>query len=374
MKRIIILGSTGSIGQQTLDVLRRFRDRAQVVGLAGGRNTTLLEKQIAEFGPEMACSAAEGGLAGASGVEVVSLVEMVSRQGVDLVLVATSGKAGLEPTLAAIRSKKQVALANKEVLVMAGAIVMGEARRHGVEVLPVDSEHSAIWQCLRGEEGNGIRRLILTASGGPFRSRSKEELARVTPEQALAHPTWQMGSKVTVDSATLMNKGMEIIEAHWLFGVPYDEIEVIIHRQSIIHSMVEFVDGSIKAQMSLPDMRLPIQHALSYPERWQSDYHRDLDFRQVANLDFEEVDMQRFPCLRLAMEAGRKGGTYPAVASAADEVAVELFLDKRIGFADIPKLIENTLSAHGGTDNPSLDHILAADAWARDAARSAATH
>jgi len=322
----------------------------------------------------MACSAAEGGLAGASGVEVVSLVEMASHQGVDLVVVATSGKAGLEPTLAAIRSKKQIALANKEVLVMAGAIVMGEARRHGVEVFPVDSEHSAIWQCLRGEEGNGIRRLILTASGGPFRNRSKEELARVTPEEALAHPTWQMGPKVTVDSATLMNKGMEIIEAHWLFGVPYDEIEVIIHRQSIIHSMVEFVDGSIKAQLSLPDMRLPIQHALSYPERWQSDYHRDLDFRQVANLDFEEVDVRRFPCLRLAMEAGKKGGTYPAVASAADEVAVELFLDKRIGFTDIPKLIENTLSAHGGTDNPSLDHILAADAWARDAARSTATH
>jgi len=254
------------------------------------------------------------------------------------------------------------------VLVMAGEIVTAEAKRHSVEILPIDSEHSAIWQCLRGESRKEIARLILTASGGPFRSKTLKQLGRVTPEEALRHPTWQMGTKVTIDSATLMNKGMEIVEAHWLFGVPYSQIEVVIHQQSIIHSLVEFVDGSTKAQLSLPDMRLPIQYALAYPERWEAAFPQNVDFSKIGSLNFEAVDLGRFPCLRLAREAAVKGGTYPAVLSAADEVAVELFLKKVIGFLDIPRLVEKTLERHNGIRRPSLKDIMAADARAREAA------
>ncbi len=372
MKRIAVLGSTGSIGRQTLEIVRRFPDRLCVAALAGGRNAALLGQQIAEFGPDLVSCSDPEALVRRPGLRVVSLDEIALEPDIDLVVVATSGKAGLEPTLAAIRSRKQIALANKEVLVMAGGIVMEEAVNSGIEVYPVDSEHSAIWQSLRGEEGNGIRRLILTASGGPFRGRTDEELAVVTPEEALAHPTWQMGPKVTIDSATLMNKGMEIIEAHWLFDVPYERIQVVVHRQSVIHSMVEFVDGSIKAQLSLPDMRLPIQHALTYPERWESDYHSEVDFAWTRSFDFESPDVSRFPCLRLAMEAGAEGGTCPAVLSAADDVGVSLFLEKKIGFTDIARVVEDTLALHERTERPTIEQVLAADEWARETALAVA--
>jgi 1-deoxy-D-xylulose-5-phosphate reductoisomerase len=370
VKRLAILGSTGSIGRQTLEVVRALPQRFQVVALTGGRNLTLLKAQVREFKPKLIST--ESGAKGERmpGASHLSMEEIAAHPDVELVVIATAGKAGLGPTLAAIRAGKTVALANKEVLVMAGEIVAAEAKRRGVEILPIDSEHSAIWQCLRGEQRNDIARLILTASGGPFRSRTIKQLAEVTPEEALRHPTWQMGTKVTIDSATLMNKGMEIIEAHWLFGVPLDRIEVVIHHQSIIHSLVEFVDGSTKAQLSFPDMRLPIQYALTYPERWEGAFRSKVDYARIGSLNFEAVDLTRFPCLRIAREAAVKGGTYPAVLCAADEVAVELFLTKKIGFTGIADLVARTLERHNGVSQPSLEDIMAADAWARDAARA----
>ena len=370
LKRLAILGSTGSIGRQTLEVVRAFPQRFQVVALTGGRNLTLLKAQVREFKPKLIST--ESGTKGERmpGASHLSMEEIAAHPDVELVVIATAGKAGLGPTLAAIRAGKTVALANKEVLVMAGAIVSAEAERLGVEILPIDSEHSAIWQCLRGEGRKDIARLILTASGGPFRSKTTRQLAEVTPEQALRHPTWQMGTKVTIDSATLMNKGMEIIEAHWLFGVPFDRIEVVIHHQSIIHSLVEFIDGSTKAQLSFPDMRLPIQYALTYPERWEGVFRSKMDYAKLGLLNFEAVDLDRFPCLRIAREAAVKGGTYPAVLCAADEVAVELFLAKKIGFWGIADLVARTLERHKGVGQPSLEDIIAADAWARDAARA----
>ena len=368
MKKIAVLGSTGSIGRQTLEIVRAFPQYLDVVALAGGKNVSLLEEQITEFKPILFFSEEINGLQNRTGTEYISLEGMAAHPDVELVVVATAGKAGLGPTLAAIKAGKTIALANKEVLVMAGEIVMAEARSNRVDILPVDSEHSAIWQCLYGEEQKSISKLVLTASGGPFRSKSLSELAAVTPEEALDHPTWQMGTKVTIDSSTLMNKGMEIIEAHWLFGVAFSQIEVVVHPQSIIHSFAEFVDGSIKAQLSMPDMRLPIQCALSYPERWEGHYHAELDFREVGTFNFEAPDLDRFPALRLAMEVGNKGGTYPAVLSAADEVAVDLFLQKKIGFLDITRVIEDTIGRHTGISNPSLDDILAADSWAREVA------
>ncbi len=375
IKHIAILGSTGSIGQQTLEVVRALGDRFQVAGLGAGRNVQLLARQIEEFKPKFVCfqgneEQGEGPLSHVPGFEFLSLEEIASHPDVDLILVATSGKAGLAPTLAAIRAGKQVALANKEVLVMAGGIVMEEARRHGVEIAPVDSEHSAVWQCLQGEHREKVARLILTASGGPFRNYSLEQLAAITPEQALNHPTWQMGKKVTIDSATLMNKGMEIIEARWLFDLPFENIDVIVHPNSIVHSLVEFTDGSVKAQLSPPDMRLPIQYAITYPERWPNPQLPRIDWSKFSSLDFELPDLSRFPCLKIAIEVGKEGGTYPAVLSAADEVAVDLFLSHRIGFLDIAKIVEETLGHHVKVNNPSLEEVLAADAWARDYAGS----
>jgi 1-deoxy-D-xylulose-5-phosphate reductoisomerase len=373
-KHIAVLGSTGSIGQQTLDVVRALGDRFQVVGLGAGRNIQLLARQIEEFQPRFVSFQGNENdtnnlLSPISSFEFVSLDEIASHPDVDLVLIATSGKAGLAPTLAAIRAGKQLALANKEVLVMAGGIVMEEARRHGVEIAPVDSEHSAIWQCLQGERKEEVARLILTASGGPFRHYSSEQLATITPQQALNHPTWQMGKKVTIDSATLMNKGMEIIEARWLFDLPLESIDVIVHPNSIVHSLVEFADGSVKGQLSPPDMRLPIQYALTYPERLPNSNLPRIDWNKFFSLDFEPPDMSRFPCLKLAMEAARRGGTYPAALSAADDVAVELFLSGLIGLADIAKLVEQTLDDHRSINHASLEEVLAADAWARDYAR-----
>ncbi len=366
VKRLAILGSTGSIGQQTLEVVRSFPHRFQVMGLAAGTNIELLTKQIDEFRPKLISIESAGGRERlpSSICELLSLEEMASHPDVDLLVVAVTGKAALAPTLEAIRAKKSIALATKEVLVMAGEIVISEAKRHNAQILPIDSEPSAIWQCLRGEE-RGVSRLILTASGGPFQHLSPDALAGVTPQQALNHPTWKMGKKVTIDSATMMNKGFEVIEAHWLFDIPLEKIEVVIHPQSIVHSFVEFVDGSIKAQLSPPDMRLPIQYALFYPERLPSKLPH-LDFSNIGALTFEAPDLEKFPCLRLAVEAGRKGGTYPAVLSAADEVAVELFLEGRIRFLDIGKLVEETLEQHQSTPCPSLQEVLTADAWARE--------
>ena len=376
-KRIAILGSTGSIGQQALEVIAAQPDRFRVYALAAGRNLTLLNDQSQRFRPVLV-ALADTGLSAERvahpkplmGVE--ALIELVSHPEVDLVVVATPGCVGLLPTLAAIRAGKQIALSNKEVLVMAGEIVMAEAKHHGVEIRPVDSEHSALWQCLQGERPADIFRLWLTASGGPFRDYPVELLKQVTPAEALHHPTWKMGRKVTIDSATLMNKGFEVIEAHWLFDMPYEQIEVLIHRQSIIHSMVEFVDGSIKAQLGAPDMRLPIQYALTYPERWPNSFQR-IDWQKIGSLTFEPPDLDRFPCLRLAYEAARSGGTYPAVLSAADEVAVELFLQGRIGLTDIPLVVQETMSAHHSTAHPTYDDILAADEWGRREALSRAS-
>jgi len=363
VKKIAVLGSTGSIGRQALDVIRALPDELKIVALTGNKNLKLLEKQIQEFQPKMFCSSIKPDIN--YGGEFLSVEEIASHPEVDFVIVATAGKAGLSPTLAALQEGKTVALASKEVLVMAGEIIVREASLHHAQILPIDSEHSAIWQCLQGEETKP-QRLFLTASGGPFYHYSQSQLAEVTPEQALQHPVWKMGKKVTIDSATLMNKGLEVIEAHWLFSFPFDSIEILIHPQSIVHSMVEFTDGSLKAQLSWPDMRLPIQYALSYPRRWSNSELPRLDWNKINSLNFEPVDYDRFPCLKLAVDAGKSGGTYPAVLCAADEVAVELFLTHRVSFTDIARIVGETLEQHRTISQPSLEEILSADNWARE--------
>ena len=367
VKRLAILGSTGSIGQQTLEVVRALPHKFQIVGLAAGKNTGLLAKQINEFKPRFVYYQGTKleGLPADSNHELLSIEDIACHPQVDIVVIATSGKTGLSPTLAAVKAGKTIALANKESLVMAGEIITSEAKLNAAQILPIDSEHSAIWQCLRGETQPAAK-LILTASGGPFHHYSKAKLNGVTAKQALRHPSWQMGRKVTIDSATLMNKGLEIIEAHWLFNMPFDDIRALIHPQSIIHSMVEFADGSIKAQLSYPDMRLPIQYALSYPERLANPQLPRLDWSNIKDLTFEQPDFDTFPCLKLAIEAGEKGETYPAVLCAADEVAVELFLSQRTKFTDIARLVEQTLKEHETIANPTLEDIMAADAWARE--------
>ncbi len=359
-----MLGSTGSIGRQTLEVARSFPDRFDIIALAAGGNTALLKRQISEFKPKFVCC--RGKLAPPTGVkyERLSAEEMAAHPEVDIVVIATPGSSGLKPTLKAVKAGKKIALANKESLVSAGDIITRQAELNGARIMPVDSEHSAIWQCLEGEAGPPAR-IILTASGGPFRRYSPAQLEAVTPEQALNHPSWQMGPKVTIDSATLMNKGLEVIEAHWLFDMPFEKIEVLIHPQSIIHSMVEFGDGAVKAQLSHPDMRLPIQYALSYPERLPNPTLPHLDWQSISRLDFEPPNLNAFPCLRLATEAGEKGGTYPAVLCAADEVAVALFLKRRIKFTRIARLVETALERHQVITQPTIDDITAADAWAR---------
>jgi 1-deoxy-D-xylulose-5-phosphate reductoisomerase len=368
VKRLVILGSTGSIGRQTLDVVRAFPADFIVHGLAARSSSALLLEQAWEFRPRL-LYCRDGNLPGALPPDcqmVSDLREMAAAPGTDLVMQAMVGNAGLLPTLDALREGIPVALANKEPVVIAGGLLTAEAHRSGAPLLPVDSEPSAIWQCLRGEAPEEtVRRLIITASGGPFRQRPLEELAHVTPQEALQHPTWQMGPKITVDSATLMNKGFEVIEAHWLFAVPWDRLEVVVHPQSIIHSMVEFADGSVKAQMGPPDMRLPIQYALFYPERRGNAALPRFDPLTSTPLTFTPLDLQRYPCFALALDAGRRGGTYPAVLSAADEVAVELFLQGRIGFLDIPRLVGDALERHQATAEPTVEEILAADAWAR---------
>ena len=378
MKGIVVLGSTGSIGRQTLDIVRAFPEEFRVVGLAAGLNLDLLGAQIEEFKPRIACCASEEHRSLLpDGVPYVPMEEMVCQPDVELVMAATIGSAGLLPTLRALENGKTVALANKEVIIMAGALVRSLAGSHGGALLPVDSEPSAIWQCLRGEH-EAVRRLIITASGGPFRTIPLAQMEQVTPEQALDHPTWSMGKKITVDSATLMNKGFEVIESHWLFDVPWDKIEVVVHPQSIIHSMVEFADGSVKAQMGPPDMRLPIQYSLFYPTRLENPQIPRLDTGVTHNLAFQPLDPGRYPCFDLALESGKMGGTYTAVLRAADEVAVELFLERRIGFMDIYRTVSAVLEDHSPSagdspDSPdSLEEILAADLWARERAREVA--
>ena len=367
VKKVAVLGSTGSIGQQALDVIRTFRDRIQIIALAGGRNLELFEKQLSEFRPKMFYSQVKSDFTHEG--EFLSMDEIASHPEVDFVILATSGKTGLGPALAALRTGKTVALANKEILVMAGEIVAAEAKSHQAQILPLDSEHSAIWQCLQGEKGKP-RRFFLTASGGPFHHYLRSQLKNVTAELALRHPRWEMGKKVTIDSATLMNKGLEAIEAHWLFGIRLEDIEILIHPQSIIHSLVEFVDGSIKAQLSAPDMRLPIQYALFYPERLLNPQLPCLDLEKIGSLSFDPVDYDKFPCLKLALDAGKLGGTYPAVLCAADEVAVKLFLEGRIRFTDIAIIVHKVLERHQSIAQPSLEEILAADVWASEYAES----
>jgi 1-deoxy-D-xylulose-5-phosphate reductoisomerase len=363
IKRVAILGSTGSIGRQTLEVISTLPHRFSVIGLAAGQNTALLAEQINKFQPRFIYS--QDKTPTSAKYEFLSLEEIASYPDADIVVMATSGKLGLKSTLAAVKAGKRIALANKESLVMAGEIITREARQSKAQIRPVDSEHSAIFQCLEGEKQKATG-IILTASGGPFLHYSLPRLAKVTPEQALKHPSWQMGKKVTIDSATLMNKGLEVIEARWLFDMPFDNIRILVHPQSIIHSMVEFADGSVKAQLGQPDMRLPIQYALSYPERLANPNLPRLDWENIKELNFEPPDFDSFPCLKLAIEAGKKGGTYPAVLCAADEIAVELFLSKRIKFTDIPRLVGQALEEHKSLAHPTLEEILAADAQTRE--------
>ena len=370
MKGIAILGSTGSIGRQTLEVVRAFPEQLSVVGLAGWRNVDLLRAQLAEFKPKVVWSHG-GSLSSAPGSAAApSMEDVACHPDVDLVVMATSGLSGLAPTLAALRAGKAVALASKEAIVMAGAII-AEEMRSGARLLPVDSEPSAIWQCLQGEEQD-VARLIITASGGAFRDRPPEQLASVTPAEALRHPTWAMGKKITIDSASLMNKAFEVIEARWLFDVAWERIEAVLHPQSIVHSFVEFRDGSIKAQMAPPDMRLPLQYALFYPKRLSSDWTDGFDIARIGSLDFSPLDESRYPCYRTGLNAGMAGGTYPAALCAADDAAVELFLEERIGFLDIPRLVDGVLEEHQPGNETSLDDILGAADWAGQRARELA--
>ena len=362
MRRIIVLGSTGSIGRQTLDIVRAFPDDFEVVGLAAGNNTGLLTEQIAEFHPRYIwCNAPPSPLP--PDTTVMPMAEMSTLPEVDQVMVALMGAVGLSPTLEALKAGKQVALSNKEPIVMAGETLKSAEAEHGGVILPVDSEPSAIWQCLQGEE-NHIRRLMITASGGPFRRTPLAELESVTPDQALRHPTWRMGDKITIDSATLMNKAFEVIESHWLFTVPWEDIAVLVHPQSTIHSMVEFDDGSVKAQLGPPSMRLPIQYALFYPRRFANPDIPRLDIGAPWSLDFEPLEHDRFPCFDLAVSAGKLGGTAPAVLSAADEVAVTAFLQGKIGFTGIYRLVEQVLAEHQPQPDPDLEAITDADRWA----------
>jgi 1-deoxy-D-xylulose-5-phosphate reductoisomerase len=376
MKKVVLLGSTGSIGTSTIKVVEDLPGQLQLVGLAAGNNLKLLAEQAAQHRPEAVCiqnpeKARELQKILGSGTKVYAgdegLIELAALPSAEIVLIAIVGTAGLKPALAAIRAGKDIAVASKEILVMAGEIVMNEARQHGVRVLAVDSEHSAIFQCLDNKPPASVRKLWLTASGGPFRQTPKSEFAGITVARALKHPSWVMGRKITIDSATLFNKGLEMIEARWLFDIEMDRVGVVVHPQSVIHSMVEFVDGSIIAQLSTPDMCLPIQYALTYPERVGSS-RVQTDFPKIGSLTFEEPDLDRFPSLDLARTAGSVGGTLPAVLNAANEVAVEAFCNEEIGFTQITQTVDLTMKAHAVVEHPSLDQILVADRWARETA------
>jgi len=375
MKNIAILGATGSIGSSTLEVVRNNPDKLRVRALTGGKKWQQLAKQALEFKPDLAVIAdknayndLKAALAGTSikveaGNEAV--IAAVEVEPLDAVVAAIVGAAGLLPVMAAIEKGRQICLANKETLVVGGSLVMQAVKKAGVDLLPVDSEHSAIFQCLQGSPEKSLNKIIITASGGPFRTFSRGQLLSVTPEQALKHPNWDMGGKITIDSATLMNKGLEIIEAHWLFKTDYDDIEVVVHPQSIIHSLVEFSDGSIIAQLGWPDMRLPIQYALSWPQRWSPPVPA-LDLVRVGSMTFEEPDLTRFACLAYAIEAGRAGGIMPCVLNAANEVAVAAFLKRQIGFAEIPALIRKTMDAFKNQSVTTIGQLLDIDAQARE--------
>lgn len=363
MKNLVLLGSTGSIGQQTLDIVRAFPARFRVLCLAAGYNLDLLAQQVREFKPQYVCCLGKMDGLLINGTSYIQMEEMACLAEADLVMVATTGNAGLLPTLKAMKQGKAVALANKEVMVMAGHLVRQAANHHGGRLLPVDSEHNAIWQCLQGEKE--VQRVIITASGGPFRKMPLEELSRVTPQQALKHPTWKMGKKVTIDSATLMNKAFEVMETRWLFDLSWEKIEVVVHPQSIVHSMVEFVDGSVKAQMAPPDMHLPIQYALFYPERVSNPNIPRLDTSVPLDMTFEPLDTARYPCFSLALEAARKGGTYPAVLCGADEVAVESFIKGRIRLTDVYRVVHHTIEAHTSGRGETVEEVVAAERWAR---------
>ncbi|MGE5422819.1 MAG: 1-deoxy-D-xylulose-5-phosphate reductoisomerase [Ignavibacteriales bacterium] len=370
-KRVAIIGSTGSIGVQALDVARQNPDKIEIIALVAGSSDQILIDQVKEFKPEYAaifdekaykrlsseCSCWTG-----QGIEAIQ--HLSGLDNVDQVLVAVSGSAGIWPAYSAVKAGKQVALANKESLVMAGSIIMPLAAQTGARIIPVDSEHSAIFQCLR-DEGPYIHQLWLTASGGPFRKYPAEDLGMVTPEMALRHPNWQMGPKITIDSATLMNKGLEVIEAFHLFGVDYDRIKVIVHPESVIHSLVEFSDGSMLGHLGVPDMRIPIQYAFSYPDRWGNPCSR-LNLADIAQLNFASPDLDKFPALRLAFQAGRIGGTMTAAMNAANEVAVELFRAGNLSFTGISALVEKVMNRHEPDRSPTLEQITAVDKWARE--------
>ncbi len=373
MKNVVLLGSTGSIGTSTIKVAEDLPDRIRLLALAAGGNADLLLEQARKHKPEAisindpAKAKELQNLLGTScevfcGTE--GLVKLATLPGADIVLIAIVGTAGLHPALAAIRAGKDIAIASKEILVMAGEIVMNEARKYGVRVLAVDSEHSAIFQCLDGKPSSSVRKLWLTASGGPFRQTPKEEFSNITVERALKHPSWVMGRKITIDSATLFNKGLEMIEARWLFDIGMDRVGVVVHPQSIVHSMVEFVDGSLLAQLSTPDMCLPIQYALTYPDRAASD-RVQTNFPRIGSLTFEDPDEERFPSISLARRAGEVGGTLPSVLNAANEVAVEAFLNRKINFPQITEMVRRVMDAHKVEQHPTLHQLLGADAWAR---------
>jgi 1-deoxy-D-xylulose-5-phosphate reductoisomerase len=374
MKKILILGSTGSIGVNTLTVVKEFRDEFEITGLTANGNIELLQKQIIEFNPKTvvvrdSAKAAELKQLLNGTVEVLTgeegLIEITRRGSYDIFVSSLVGFAGLAPTIEAIKLKKRIALANKETLVAAGEIITRLCVEYNAELLPIDSEHSAIFQCLVGESKSEIKRLILTASGGPFLNRSTEDLKNVTIEEALNHPNWKMGSKITIDSATMMNKGLEVIEAHWLFNLPKEKIDVLIHPQSIIHSMIEYVDCAIKAQLSFPDMKIPIQYALTYPKRLKSSFV-NTDFTKINKLTFFEPDFIKFPCLKLAYEAIGTGGTAPCTLNAANEIAVGLFLKGRIKYLQIPEIIESVLNRIEVNFNPDIETIFENDRQTRD--------
>ncbi len=374
LKNIAILGSTGSIGCSSLDVIANFPDRFRASYLTTNTNTELLLEQIRRFKPLGVVvldrrAGEEFRRELASGTELLvgeeGLLEVVRRDTVDIVISSLVGFAGLRPTIEAIRHRKTIALANKETLVVAGEIVTALVREYGVSLVPIDSEHSAILQCLAGEDPATVARLILTASGGPFHRRSKEEFRSITVEEALNHPNWKMGNKITIDSATLMNKGLEVMEARWLFNLHPEKIEVVIHPQSIIHSMVEFIDGSVKAQLGIPDMKIPIQYALTYPDRLPSPWAR-LDFTRLKEMTFSVPDTEKFECLGLAFEAMARGGVAPAVINAANEVAVDLFLRRKVCFSEIPAMIRKALDKLRTVEHPELPHIVEADRATRE--------
>ena len=376
MKNVVLLGSTGSIGTSTAKVAEDLPEDIRLVGLAAGGNDALLAEQAKQFKPEMISISSpekeEGLRSQLDGIRVASgeegLIELATLPSADIVLIAIVGTAGLQPALAAIRAGKDIAVASKEILVMAGEIVMAEARKHGVNVLPVDSEHSAIFQCLDGRPPDSVRRLILTASGGPFRQTPLEDFAGITVKQALKHPSWVMGRKITIDSATMFNKGLEMIEARWLFNIPMPQLDVIVHPQSVVHSMVEFVDGSILSQLSTPDMCLPIQYALTWPGRMASE-RVQTDFAALGRLDFEAPDLAKFPALGQARRAGEVGGTLPAVLNAANEIAVDAFCDRHTSFVGIAESVTEVMDRHQVIEHPTLDEIIEADQWARETAR-----